>query len=175
MSDSKAMGTPMSPTCNLDKDETGKPVDETKYCGMIGSLLYLTASRPDIMFSVCRCARFQAAPKESHLTAIKRIIRYLYGITNYGLWYPNTNDFTLEGFSDADFAGDKDDRKSTCGTCQLLGKSLISWNSKKQGSGDFEIVFVNTENQLADIFTKPLLEERFCMLRRSLGIIDQSV
>ncbi|XP_060200433.1 uncharacterized protein LOC132628684 [Lycium barbarum] len=131
MSDSKVMGTPMSPTCTLDKDETGKPVNETKYRGMIGSLFYLTASRPDIIFSVCRCARFQAAPKESHLTAVKRIIRYLHGTTNYGLWYPNTNDFTLEGFSDADFAGDKDDRKSTSGTCQLLGKSLISWNSKK--------------------------------------------
>ncbi|XP_059315689.1 secreted RxLR effector protein 161-like [Lycium ferocissimum] len=187
MSDSKAMGTPMSPTCSLDKDEQGKPVDETKYRGMIGSLLYLTASRPDIMFSVCGVLDSKICSKGISSSLVKRIIRYLHGTTNYGLWYPNTTDFTLEGFSDADFAGDKDDRKSTSGTCQLLGKSLISWNSKKQGSvslstteaeyiaGDFEIVFVNTENQLADIFTKPLLEERFCMLRSSLGIIDKSV
>ncbi|XP_019262625.1 PREDICTED: uncharacterized protein LOC109240431 [Nicotiana attenuata] len=79
MSKAKSIGTPMSPTTNLDKDEQGTPVDETKYRGMIGSLLYLTASRPDIMFSVCKCAMFQSAPKESHLTAVKRIIRYLIG------------------------------------------------------------------------------------------------
>ncbi|XP_016455582.1 secreted RxLR effector protein 161-like [Nicotiana tabacum] len=101
---------------------------------MIGYLLYLTASRPDIIFSVCRCARFQAAPKESHLTVVKRIIRYLIGTISHRLWYPRLNNFNLEGFSDADLADDKDDRKSTSGTCQLLSKSLISWNSKKQGS-----------------------------------------
>ncbi|XP_075085057.1 secreted RxLR effector protein 161-like [Nicotiana tabacum] len=100
---------------------------------MIGSLLYLTASHPDIMFSECRCARFQEAPKESHLIAVKRIIRYLIGTTSHGLWVPRLNNFKLEGFTDADLAGDKDDRKSTSGTCQLLGKSFVSWNSKKHG------------------------------------------
>nr|XP_016439514.1 PREDICTED: uncharacterized mitochondrial protein AtMg00810-like [Nicotiana tabacum] len=74
MNNAKSIGTPMSPATNIDKDEQGTPVDETKYRGMIGSLLYLTASQPDIMFSVCKCARFQSAPKESHLTAVKRII-----------------------------------------------------------------------------------------------------
>nr|XP_016467053.1 PREDICTED: uncharacterized protein LOC107789712 [Nicotiana tabacum] len=79
-------------------------------------------------------ARFQSAPKESHLTTVKRIIRYLTGTISHGLWYPRSNNFKLEGFSDADLAGDKEDEKSTSGTYQLLGKALISWNSKKQGS-----------------------------------------
>ncbi|XP_070010834.1 secreted RxLR effector protein 161-like [Nicotiana sylvestris] len=134
MNNAKSIGTPMSPATNLDKDEQGTPVDETKYRRMIGLLLYLTASRPDIMFSVCKCTRFQSAPQESHLTAIKRIIRYLIVTVSHGLWYPRSNSFKLEGFSDADLAGDKEDRKSTSGTCQLLGKALISWNSKKQAS-----------------------------------------
>ncbi|XP_075097942.1 secreted RxLR effector protein 161-like [Nicotiana tabacum] len=108
-------------------------MDETKYHGMIGSLLYLTASGLDIMFSVCKCAMFQSAPKESHLTAIKRITHYLIGTVSYRLWYPRSNNFKLESFSDADLAGDKEDRKSTSGICQLLGKALIFWNSKKQG------------------------------------------
>ncbi|XP_019265645.1 PREDICTED: uncharacterized protein LOC109243188 [Nicotiana attenuata] len=134
MSNAKAIGTPMSPSTSLDKDEQGIPIDETKYRGMIGSLLYLTASRPDIMFSVCKCDRFQSAPKESHLTTVKRIIRYLIGTVSHGLWYPRSNNFKLEGFSDADLAGDIEDRKSTSGICILFGKALISWNSKKQGS-----------------------------------------
>ncbi|XP_075077415.1 uncharacterized protein LOC142164131 [Nicotiana tabacum] len=134
MSSAKAIDTPMSPSINHDKDEKGNPVDETKYRGMIGSLLYLIASRPNIMFSVCKCVRFKSFPKESHLTTVKRIIRYLIGIVSYGPWYPRSNNFKLEGFLDADLAGDKEDMKRTSGTCQLLGKSLISWNSKKQGS-----------------------------------------
>ena len=84
----KHLATPMSIGCYLDKDESGQPVDEKQYRGMIGSLLYLFASRPDIMFSVCMCARFQSNPKFSHLTTVKRIIRYLLGTVNLGLWYP---------------------------------------------------------------------------------------
>nr|XP_016441530.1 PREDICTED: uncharacterized mitochondrial protein AtMg00810-like [Nicotiana tabacum] len=116
MSNAKSISKPMSPSTNLDKDEQGIPVDETKYHEMIRSLLYLTASRPDIMFSVCKCATFQSAPKESHLTAVKRIIRYLIGTVSHGLWYPRSNSFKLEDFSDADFVGDKEDRKRTSGT-----------------------------------------------------------
>jgi hypothetical protein len=93
---------------------------------MIGSLLYLTASRPDIMFSVYMCARFQAAPKECHLTAVKRIMRYLKYSPNIGLWYPKDAQFELAGFSNSDYAGCKVDRKSTSGGCQLLGRSLVS-------------------------------------------------
>ncbi|XP_070006823.1 uncharacterized mitochondrial protein AtMg00810-like [Nicotiana sylvestris] len=132
MENSKSIGTPMSPTTTLDGDINGKNVDETMYRGMIGSLLYLTASRPDIMFSVYKCARFQSSPKESHLTAVKRIIRYLIGSFKLGLWYAHSNNFALRGFSEADFAGDKIDRKSTSGTCQLLGNALVSWNRKKE-------------------------------------------
>ena len=101
---------------------------------MNDSLLYLCACRPDIMLSVCMCARFQAAPKGSHLVAVKRILRYLVHTPNIGLWYPKGAKFKLVGYSDADYAGCKVDRKSTSGTCQFLGRSLVSWSSKKQNS-----------------------------------------
>ncbi|KAH9649857.1 hypothetical protein KPL70_026141 [Citrus sinensis] len=129
--DSKTKNTPMSTTTKLDKDEKGKEVDIKMYRGMIGSLLYLTASRPDIMFSVCLCARFQSCSKESHLLAVKRIFRYLSGTIDIGLWYPRGTHIDLTCFSDADFAGYKVDRKSTSGTCYILGHSLVSWFSKK--------------------------------------------
>ncbi|KAH9725866.1 hypothetical protein KPL70_008032 [Citrus sinensis] len=132
--DSKTKNTPMSTTTKLDKDEKGKEVDIKMYRGMIGSLLYLTASRPDIMFSVCLCARFQSCPKESHLLAVKRIFLYLSGTIDIGLWYPRGTHIDLTCFSDADFAGYKVDRKSTSGTCYILGHSLVSWFSKKQNS-----------------------------------------
>ncbi|RVX11650.1 Retrovirus-related Pol polyprotein from transposon RE1 [Vitis vinifera] len=105
MEEAKVMKTPMSSSIKLDMDEKGKSIDSTMYRGMIGSLLYLTASRPDIMYSVCLCARFQSCPKESHLSAVKRILRYLKGTMNIGLWYPKGDNFELIGVSDADFAG----------------------------------------------------------------------
>ena len=101
---------------------------------MIGSLLYLTASRPDIMFSVCLCARYQSCPKASHLVAVKRIIRYLIDTSCLGLWYSRRSNFELHAFCDADFGGCKVDRKSISDTCQFLGNMLISWSSKKQNS-----------------------------------------
>ncbi|KAH9768815.1 Integrase catalytic domain-containing protein [Citrus sinensis] len=107
-----AKSTPMSTTIKLDKDEKGKEVDIKTYRGMIGSLLYLTASRPDIMFSVCLCARFQSCPKESHMLAVKRIFRYLIGTINLGLWYPRGTHIDLTCYSDADFAGYKQNRKA---------------------------------------------------------------
>ncbi|KAJ9555967.1 hypothetical protein OSB04_010581 [Centaurea solstitialis] len=128
------MKTPMAPPLTLDKDSKGKSVDVTLYRGMIGSLLYLTASRPDIMYSTCLCARYQAEPKESHLTAVKRIFRYLKGTPNLGLWYSKDSGFDLTAYSDSDFAGCKIDRKSTTGGCHLLGGKLVSWTSKKQNS-----------------------------------------
>jgi hypothetical protein len=245
LTNAKAYGTPMSPSTKLDKDEKGKPVDVKLYRGMIGSLLYLTASRPDIMFSVCLCARFQSCPKESYLIAVKRIFRYLLGTIDLGLWYPKSNSFDLISYTDADFAGCKIDRKSTSGTCHFLGHSLVSWFSKNQNSvalstaeaeyvaagsccaqslyikqqledfkilfdhipircdntsaislsknpiqhsrtkhieiryhfirdhvqkGDIELEFVSTDSQWADILTKPLIEERFCTIRREIGM-----
>jgi hypothetical protein len=101
---------------------------------MIGSLLYLCASRLDIMLSVCMCARFQTNPKEIHLRAVKRIVRYFVYTPKFGIWYPKGSTFDLIGYSDADYAGCKIDRKSTSGTCQFLGRSLVSWASKKQNS-----------------------------------------
>jgi hypothetical protein len=122
----KVINTPMATTVKLDKDENGKDVDQKLYRGMIESLLYLSASRPDIMFSVCLCARFQSCPKESHLTVVKRIFRYLLGTKSLGLWYPKGCPFMLTAYSDADFAGCKLNRKSTTGSCQFLGGCLIS-------------------------------------------------
>ena len=112
--------------------EKGKLVDESRYRGIIGSLLYLTASRPDIILSVFLCGRYQANPKESHLIAIKRIIKHLKGTTNVGLWYPKGTFLNLIGFSDFDFAGCKLDRKSASGTCHPLGSFLVYLKCKKQ-------------------------------------------
>ncbi|GJZ80060.1 hypothetical protein Tco_0644897 [Tanacetum coccineum] len=109
------MKTPMSSDTKLTKDEECESVDSTKYQGMIGSLLYLTASRPDIMFSVCLCARFQEAPKTSHLEAVKRIFRYIKGTTHLGLWYPKGTGIETVVYADSDHAGDYVDRKSTSG------------------------------------------------------------
>jgi hypothetical protein len=209
----------------------------------------VTAARPDVMFSVCLCARFQASPRDSHLKTTKRILRYLKHTQNVGLWHPKGARFELIGYLDSDYAGCKVERKSTLGTCQLLGRSLVSWSSKKQNSvalstveaeyilagsccaqllwmnatlsdfgikfkqvpllcdnesavkltnnlvqhsrtkhidvrhhfirdhlqkGDICIESVGTNVQLADIFTKPLDENRFCKLRNELNILDFS-
>ncbi|GJR93473.1 hypothetical protein Tco_0265647 [Tanacetum coccineum] len=126
------MKTPMSSDTKLTKDEECESVDSTKYQGMIGSLLYLTASRPDIMFSVCLCARFQEAPKTSHLEAVKRIFRYIKGTTHLGLWYPKGTGIETVVYADSDHAGDYVDQKSTSGICTFVGCCLTSWFSKKQ-------------------------------------------
>ena len=247
MKDAKPAKTPMGTDGHTDLNKGGKSVDQKAYRSMIGSLLYLCASRPDIMLSVCMCARFQSDPKECHLVAVKRILRYLVATPCFGLWYPKGSTFDLVGYSDSDYAGCKVDRKSTSGTCQFLGRSLVSWNSKKQTSvalstaeaeyvaagqccaqllwmrqtlrdfgynlskvpllcdnesairmaenpvehsrtkhidirhhflrdhqqkGDIEVFHVSTENQLADIFTKPLDEKTFCRLRSELNVLD---
>jgi hypothetical protein len=134
MKDAKPIKTPMETNGHLDLDTGGKSVDQKVYRSMIGSLLYLCASRPDIMLSVCMCARFQADPKEVHLRTVKIILRYLVHTPKFGLWYPKESTFDLIGYSDTDWAGCKIDRKSTSGTCQFLGRSLVSWASKKQNS-----------------------------------------
>ena len=116
----------MIPYCKLDKDERGKNVDSKLYRGMIGSLLYLITSRPDIMYSTCICARFQSDPRESHLSTVKRIIRYLKGTQNIGLLYDRNSILTLNAYTDSNFAGCKIDRKSISGACQFLESNLIS-------------------------------------------------
>ncbi|GJZ80202.1 uncharacterized mitochondrial protein-like protein [Tanacetum coccineum] len=116
----------------LLKDEEVEDVDVHLYRSMIGSLMYLTASKPNIMFVICAYARFQVTHKVSHLHAVKRIFRYLKGQRKLGLWYPRDSPFALEDFSDSDYAGGSFDRKSTTGGCQFLGKRLISWQCEKQ-------------------------------------------
>jgi hypothetical protein len=247
MKDAKPIKTPMGTNGHLDLDTGGKSVDQKVYRSMIESLLYLCASRPDIMLSICMCARFQADPKEVHLRAVKRILRYLVYTPKFGLWYPKGSSFDLLGYSDANWVGCKIDRKSTSGTCQFMGRSLVSWASKKQNSvalstveakyiaaghccaqllwmrqtlrdygykfskvpllcdnesaicmannpvehsrtkhiairyhflrdhqqrGDIEIAYINTKEQLVDIFTKPFDEKTFTKLRNELNILD---
>jgi hypothetical protein len=117
---------------HLDLNKGGKSVDQKAYRSMIGCLLYLCASRLDIILSVCMCARFQSDPKECHLLAVKRILRYLVSTPCFGIWYPKGSTFDLIRYSDSDYAGCKVDRKRTLGTCQFLGRFLVSWSSKKQ-------------------------------------------
>jgi hypothetical protein len=128
MEDSKAMTTPMSTTTPLDVDEDGELVDQKEYRSLIGSLLYLTAMWLDIQFSVCLCAHFQASPRTSHRQAVKRIFRYLRHTPDFSLSYSASSSLALHGFSDADFAGCRLDRRWTC---QILGSSLVSWSSRK--------------------------------------------
>ncbi|CAM8959097.1 unnamed protein product [Rhodiola kirilowii] len=130
----KMCATPMSPNDTLTKDESSPQVDPTLYRGMIGSLLYLTASRLDILFSVCLCARFQEDPRETHVKAVKRILRNLKGTGDLCLFYLRGGDLRLVAYFDADYAGCKTDMKSTSGMAQYLGPCLISWASKKQSS-----------------------------------------
>jgi hypothetical protein len=118
--DSKAMTTPMSTITALDADEEGDHVDQKEYRSMIGSLLYLKATRPDIQFLVCLCARFQASPRTSYRQAVKRIFRYMRHTPFFGLWYSASSSLALHGFSDADFAGCRLDRKSTSGSFWVL-------------------------------------------------------
>ncbi|GKE16670.1 hypothetical protein Tco_1424247 [Tanacetum coccineum] len=203
----------------LDEDLQGTPVDATLYRGMIGSLMYLTSSRPDLIYAVCLCARYQTKPTEKHLNAVKRIFRYLKGTINMGLWYLKDTGMSLTTYANVDHAGCQDTRRSTSRSTQFLGDKIVSWSSKKQKStaissteteyialsgaialccnnvqhsrakhidvrhqlikeqvknGIVKIYFVQTEYQLADIFTKPLPRERFNFLIEKLGMRSMS-
>ncbi|GKD16714.1 retrovirus-related pol polyprotein from transposon TNT 1-94 [Tanacetum coccineum] len=132
LENAKPIKTHMSSETKLTRDKEGEPIDDTNYHGMIGSLLYLTASRPDIMFSVCLCAHFQETPKTSHLKAVKRIFRYIKGTSHLGLWYTKGTGLETIVYADSDHTGDYVDRKSTSGVCTFVGCCLTSWMSKKQ-------------------------------------------
>nr|GEU32717.1 putative ribonuclease H-like domain-containing protein [Tanacetum cinerariifolium] len=129
--DEKSTSTPIDTEKPLLKDPDGEDVDVHIYRSMIGSLMYLTSSRPDIMFTVCACVRSHVTLKASHLHAVKRIFRYLKDKPHLGLWYPKDSSFNLVTYSDSDYAGASLDRKSTIGGCQFLGCRLISWQCKK--------------------------------------------
>ncbi|KAJ9562186.1 LOW QUALITY PROTEIN: hypothetical protein OSB04_007346 [Centaurea solstitialis] len=243
---SNSAATPMPRNFQLTADTSGKPVDQKTYRAIIGSLLYLTASRPDIVFSTGVCARFQCDPRDSHLSAVKRILRYLKGTPDFGLWYPKDSGFELIAYTNSDHAGCKLNRKSTSGACQFLGDKLVSWSSRKQNcvslstaeaeyaplllcsqvlwmktqladfgytmhripiycdsksaiqitanpvqhsrtkhidiryhfikdhveKGNIELYFVESDYQLADLFTKPFDEKRHFFLLSKLGMLD---
>ncbi|GJT76576.1 retrovirus-related pol polyprotein from transposon TNT 1-94 [Tanacetum coccineum] len=132
MDNCHSIGTPLATKPKLDVDLSGEPVDQSDYRSKIGSLMYLTSSRPDLVQAVCYCARYQARPTQKHLKEVKRIFKYLKGTINMGLWYPKDSGFKLTAFSDADHAGCLDTRKSTSGGIHFLGDKLVSWMSKKQ-------------------------------------------
>ncbi|GKD81620.1 putative ribonuclease H-like domain-containing protein, partial [Tanacetum coccineum] len=149
----KTASTPMEPNKALVKNEESDNVDVYLYKSMIGSLMYLTASRPDRTFAVCACGRFQVTSKISHLHAVKRIFRYLKVQPKLGLWYPMDSPFDLEAFSDSDYAGASLDRKSTIRGCQFLGKRLISWQCKKQtivanSTTEAEYIYIDNESTI---------------------------
>ncbi|GJU01249.1 retrovirus-related pol polyprotein from transposon TNT 1-94 [Tanacetum coccineum] len=126
--------TPMVDRLKLDEDPLGIPVDQTRFRSMVGSLMYLTASRPDLVFVVCMCARYQASPTKKHLEALKRVFWYLRGTINWGLWYPKDTAMALTAYADADHAGCQDTRRGTSRSAQFLEDKLVSWSSKKQKS-----------------------------------------
>nr|GEX11575.1 hypothetical protein [Tanacetum cinerariifolium] len=180
------VGTPMEIKDKLDLDQNGTPVDATKYRSMIGALMYLTSSRPDIVHAICLCARYQAKTTEKHLKEVKRIFRYLRGTVNTGLWYTKDLGFELTGFLDADYAGCKETFKSTSGRAQFLAIAIscnpvqhsrtkhitVRYHFIKEHveKGTIELYFVKTDYQLADIFTKALPADRFNYLVHFLGM-----
>ncbi|GJU02338.1 hypothetical protein Tco_1112676 [Tanacetum coccineum] len=166
LEDSKPTKTPMSTEIKLTKDEEADSVDSSKYRGMIGSLLYLTVSRTDIMFSVCLCARFQENPKTTHLEAVKRIFRYVRGTTHLGLWYPKGTRVETIVYADSDHAGDYVDRKSTSGVCTFIVCCLISWFAKKQ----MALAITTTEAEY--VFTGKECQQALCMKQ---ALIDYDI
>ncbi|GJS61850.1 putative ribonuclease H-like domain-containing protein, partial [Tanacetum coccineum] len=166
----KTVSTPIETQKPLVKDEEASDVDVHLCRSMMGSLMYLTTSRPAIMFAVCACSRFQITPKSSHLSAVKRIFRYLKGKPKLGLCYPRVSSFDLESYSDSDYAGANLDRKSTTGGCQFLGRRLISWQCKKQtivATSTTEAEYVAAASYLLSM--QKLVNHRCCI---SKGLIE---
>nr|GEV37745.1 retrovirus-related Pol polyprotein from transposon TNT 1-94 [Tanacetum cinerariifolium] len=131
MDTSDPIDTPMVDRSKQDEDPLGIPVNQTRFQGTVGSVMYLTASRPDLVFAVCMCARYQAKPTKKHLEVIKQVFRYLRGTINWGLWYSKDTAMALTAYADADHAGCQDTRRSTSGSAQFLRDNLVSWSSKK--------------------------------------------
>ncbi|XP_075669989.1 secreted RxLR effector protein 161-like [Castanea sativa] len=132
----------MVANAKLTNDPLGESVNVTLYRSMIGYLLYLTASRPDITFSVGVCSRFQANPKVSYLNVVIRIIKYVSGICDYRLFYSKESNMYVAGYSDVDWAGNADDRKSTTIECFYVGANLVAWMSKTQNFASLSIAEV---------------------------------
>ncbi|XP_071688746.1 uncharacterized mitochondrial protein AtMg00810-like [Rutidosis leptorrhynchoides] len=139
--------TSLSGNHGISPDCEGAKVDQTLYREIIGSLMCLTASRPDIMFAVCSCARYQANPNVHHMLVVKKHLRYLKDKPSLGLWYPCDDGFKLTTYSDSDYGGCKKDFKSTSGGCQFLGSRLVTWQCKKQTAmSDIPPIIVDLES-----------------------------
>ncbi|GJT90619.1 putative ribonuclease H-like domain-containing protein [Tanacetum coccineum] len=175
----RTASTPYEAAKTKLKDETDPPVNVHLYRSMIGSLMYLTASRPDIMFAVSACSRHQVTPLTSHLNAVKKIFKYLKGQPKLGLWYPKDSPFQLEAYSDSDYAGSHGDRKSTTGGCQFLGRRLISWQCKKQtivATSSTEAEYVAAASCCAQVLwiQNQLLDYGFNFMNTKIFIDNQS-
>ncbi|GJU78533.1 hypothetical protein Tco_1275603 [Tanacetum coccineum] len=155
----------------LDEDPLGIPVDQTHFRSMVSSLMYLTASRNDLVFAVCMCSRYQASPTKKHLEALKRVFRYLRGTMNWGLWYPKHTARALTAYADADHAGCQDTRRSTSGSAQFLGDKLVSWSSKKQKS----TVILTTEVKYNKIPLCKKIEVKISVPGRGLTVLDSGL
>ncbi|GKB70262.1 retrovirus-related pol polyprotein from transposon TNT 1-94 [Tanacetum coccineum] len=173
--------TPMVDRLKLDEDPLGIPVDQTRFRSMVGSLMYLTASRPDLVFVVCMCARYQASPTKKHLEALKRVFRYLRGTINWGLWYPKDTAMALTAYADADHAGCQDTRRKAeyiamsgcCAQILWMRSQLTDYGfafNKIPLYCDNRSAIALCCNNLADIFTKTLPTERFEFLLPRLGM-----
>nr|GFB23083.1 hypothetical protein [Tanacetum cinerariifolium] len=172
--------TPMVEKSKLDEDKDGKAIDPSHYHGMIGTLLFLKASRPDLQFSICMYARYQARPTEKHVHPVKRIFPYLCGTVHRGLWYSKDSSVALTTFTDADLAGCQDTRRNV--VLKSYGCAHKFWTMAldstkfqctviiKVENGVIKLYFVNTEYQLADLFTKALGRDRIEFLINKLGI-----
>ncbi|XP_047331351.1 secreted RxLR effector protein 161-like [Impatiens glandulifera] len=132
MDQSNPVLNPIVPGCKLGKSEEEKKIDTTTYKQIVGSLMYLTATRPDIMFVVSLLTRFMDCPTESHLAAAKRVLRYLKGTMDFGIFYKSKGQQNLIAYTDSDYAGDLSDRKSTSGYAFMFCSGVVSWSSKKQ-------------------------------------------
>ncbi|GJS32923.1 putative ribonuclease H-like domain-containing protein [Tanacetum coccineum] len=171
--------TPYEAPKPKSKNEPDSPVNVHLYRSMIGSLMYLTASRPDIMFAVSACSRNQVTPTTSNLEAVKKIFKYLKGQPKLGLWYPRESPFVLEAYSDSDYAGANKDRKSTTGGCQFLGRRLISWQCKKQtivATSSTEAEYVDAANCCGQVLwiQNQLLDYGYNFMNTKIFIDNQS-
>ncbi|GJX65713.1 retrovirus-related pol polyprotein from transposon TNT 1-94 [Tanacetum coccineum] len=187
---SDLVDTPMVDRLKLDEEPLGIPIDQTRFRGMVDSLMYLTASRPDLVFAVCICARYQAKPTKKHLEAVKRVFRYLRGTINWGLWYPKDTAMALTAYADVDHVGCQDTRINTlycdnrsaialcCNNVQHSRSKYIDirhhFIREQVENGMVELYFVTTDYQLANICTKALPRERFEFLLPRLGMKSMS-
>ncbi|XP_045802570.1 uncharacterized mitochondrial protein AtMg00810-like [Trifolium pratense] len=163
MENCNPVGTPTEPGLKLSSDLDGERIDNTYFKQIVGSLMYLTTTRSDIMYVVCFISRYMESPTELHLKVAKKVFHYLKGTTDFGIFYMKNGGSVLTGFTDSDYAGDLDDRRSTFGHVFMMGSAAVSWASKKQNivtlfTTEAEFIVVTTSACQA-IWLRRLLEE----------------